>query len=386
MHARPMRLQTILRSNAVVLCAVILVEFGLFEAGLRLKGGSEAAPEFQRLFTPDPVLGYRLKPGSAAHFTTAEFDTDIRINQAGVRDREIGPKAPGERRIVVLGDSLVMAVQVPLEETFAARLEARLKEARPDGPAATPRRFRVINAGVQGYGPVEEYLFHRDVTSALQPDLVLLALYPGNDAVEAGNSARRLGGGGPAGGLDEHRTAFERFTQWRRRLMRRSVVVQVARLRVMTLVGRFGRRPEIDPPLRTFLADAPPEITRGLTVTREAVSRLAALTRSQGSRLVVVLLPARFQLDDADHGRLREIVARSGKTLERDGATRRFTDALAGLDVPVFDALPALREAAKRADVFMQSTAHFTPYGHDALAAILERYLGESGLLEGRER
>ena len=68
---RPMRLHTILRSNAAVLCAVILAEFALFEAGLRLKGGSEAAPEFQRLFTPDPVLGYRLKPGSAARFTTA---------------------------------------------------------------------------------------------------------------------------------------------------------------------------------------------------------------------------------------------------------------------------------------------------------------------------
>ncbi len=375
-----MGIKAALKSNAALLCAVVIVEFGLFEAGFRVKGGTEAAPEFQRLFTPDAVLGYRLKPGATARFTTAEFDTRITINQAGVRDREVGPKAPGERRIVVLGDSLVMAVQVPLEQTFTARLEQLLNDA-----ASPPVTYRVINAGVQGYGPVEEFLFHRDVTSALNPDLVILALYPGNDAVEAANNSLRLRGGetGPeTAGPD----TMARFTQWRRRQIRKSVVLQVARLRVMTLIGRFGWRPEIDPPLRTYLADAPPEITRGLRVTRDAVSQLAALTSSQGARLLVVLLPARFQVDDGDYGRLKEIVERSGKTLDRDAATARFKQALEGLDVPVFDPLPPLREAARTSDVFMQSTAHLTPFGHRALAGILERYLADAGLADGRGR
>jgi lysophospholipase L1-like esterase len=369
-----MGIRTAFTSSAALLCAVIIVEFGLFEAGFRLKGGTEAAPEFQRLFTPDASIGYRLKPGAAARFTTADFDTRITINQAGVRDREVGPKAPGERRIVVLGDSLVMAVQVPLEQTFTAQLERRLNRG-----AGTHGSYRVINAGVQGYGPVEEYLFHRDVTSALRPDIVILGLYPGNDAVEAASAAGRLRDAGERREATRL-SAMDRFTQWRRRQIRRSIVLQVARLRVMTLAGRLGWRPEIDPPLRTYLADAPPEIERGLSVTRDAVSRLAALTASEEARLVVVLLPARFQIDDGDYGRLKEIVARSGKVLVRDLATARFKAALAGLDVPVFDALPELREAARESDVYMQSTAHFTPFGHQALAGILARYLDGAGL------
>jgi len=80
----------------------------------------------------------------------------------------------------VLGDSLVMAVQVPLRDTLTAQLERLL-----NADAVPPATFRVINAGVQGYGPVEEYLFYRDVAAALQPDIVILALYAGNDAVEA---------------------------------------------------------------------------------------------------------------------------------------------------------------------------------------------------------
>lgn len=376
-----MRIKAALTSNPALLCAVILVQFGLFEAGLRLKGGTEAAPEFQRLFTPDPVLGYRLRPGATARFTTADFDTRITINQAGVRDRELGPKAPGECRMVVLGDSLVMSVQVPVDATFVARLERRLNYS-----AIPPISYRVINAGVQGYGPVEEFLFHREVTAALEPDVVILGLYPGNDAVEAGATAYKLREGGTARQAEADLSAWQRFTQWRRRMIRKSIVLQVARLRVTTVLDRFGWRPEVDPPLRTYLADAPPEITKGLAATRDAVSRLDALTRSRGARLVVVLLPARFQVDDGDYGRLKAIVERSGQTLERDRATERFKEALSGLDVPLFDALPALRDAARQSDVFMQSTAHFTPYGHDALAGILERYLTGSVLAQKQGR
>ena len=63
---------------------------------MRMWGSSEAAPAFQGLFTDDPVIGYRLKPGARVRFTTVEFDTEIAINGAGVRDDdEIGPKAAG---------------------------------------------------------------------------------------------------------------------------------------------------------------------------------------------------------------------------------------------------------------------------------------------------
>ena len=67
------------------------------------------------------------------------------------------------------------------------------------------------------------------MTSALRPDIVILALYPGNDAVEAGVSARRLDDAGGKRPADDGLTVPA--PQWRCRLMRRSVVVQVVRLR-----------------------------------------------------------------------------------------------------------------------------------------------------------
>jgi lysophospholipase L1-like esterase len=373
-----MRVKAVLQSNAVLLCAVAIFQFGLFEAGLRLQGGSEAAPEFQRLFMADSTLGYRLKPGAIARFKTPEFDTTIAINAAGLRDREIGPKKPGERRIIVLGDSLVMAVQVPLRETLTSQLERLL-----NADAIPPAVFRVINAGVQGYGPVEEYLFYREVAATLRPDIVILTLYAGNDAVEAANSGYRLRGPGPSLPVDESLSTYERFTQWRRRAIRRSMVLQVTRLRITAAVDRFGwQRPEVDLPLRAYLPEAPPEITGGLKVMAEAVSRLDVLARKQGARLIILLLPARFQVDDEDFRRLRDGVARLGETLERDRATERFKAVLGETGVPVLDVLPALRHAAEGTAVFMRSTAHFTPLGHETIAREIQRYLVANGLVE----
>ena len=127
--------------------AILILQFAVFEVALRTWGSSEAAPAFQGLFEGDPVLGYRLKPGARVRFATDEFDTDIRINSAGVRDdEEIGEKAPDERRILILGDSLVLAVQVPFGKTFGELLERRLNRRE------SALHYRVINGGVQGSG------------------------------------------------------------------------------------------------------------------------------------------------------------------------------------------------------------------------------------------
>jgi hypothetical protein len=42
----------------------------------------------------------------------------------------------------------------------------------------------VLNAGVAGYSPAQEYLWYDAHGAELKPDLVLLAFYPGNDALD----------------------------------------------------------------------------------------------------------------------------------------------------------------------------------------------------------
>src|SRR5579862_918159 len=241
-------------SRLLLAAAILAGQFGLIEAGLRLEGGSEATPAFQALFLQDPQTGYRLKPGAHTRYTTVEFSTEIAINAQGVRDdRDIGPKAPNERRIVILGDSLTMALQVSVDRTFSALLEQRLNAADPS------HQWRVINAGVQGYGAVQEALFYRHVAAAFQPDLVLVASSVVNAPLEAGKQSWLDADGQPAA------DAGDRASTLARRIVRSSMVLQLVNLRYTEFKAHF-QAPVKELPLATYLSDPPPVVDSGLSV------------------------------------------------------------------------------------------------------------------------
>jgi hypothetical protein len=370
--------------RALLFVAIAAVQFAMFETALRTWGHSEAAPSFQALFIPDPMVGYRLRPNARTRFVTAEFDTTIAVNGQGVRDdREIGPKPPDERRIVVLGDSLVLSVQVDTRQTFCHVLEDRLNQSEASRPGRPRVHYRVINAGVQGYGPVEEFLFYREIARAFEPDLVIETIFVGNDAEDAVSSAWRLrapSSTDPAGQSFSD-TVSQPLIGRLRRLVRSSMVLQVLRVRVVSVTGRLSNwisPPE--PPLQTYAATPAPRIAEGLRISRDCVEAIATDAAGFHAKTMVLLIPARFQVDDADYGHLREAVTGAGGRLVRDAGSQRFNEALSELPVPRLDVLPALRAALPGPDVFFQRTIHLTPRGHQIVAAALDNFIRKQGL------
>jgi hypothetical protein len=281
----------------------------------------------------------------------------------------------------------VLSVQVQASETFCARLQQRLNARRAPGDPL----YRVINAGVQGYGPVEELSFFEHVASRFEADLVLVAVYVGNDAMEAYDSGdavlpRSASEQVAAGPVPTITTQPSPWPLWMRRLVRRSMVLQTIRLRTLTLLERYGRVRAIDRALTMYLPVLPPDMERGLAVARECVRRIAATAAANGARTAIVLVPARFQVDDRNYESLEAIVAESGQQLLRDAASERFASSLSGLGLPIVDMLPALRAASGKTRVFMRSTAHFTKDGHEVVADALAGFLNDSGLLDGSGR
>ncbi len=347
---------------------ILAAQFALLEGAFRTFRGGESGPAFQALFMQDPRVGYRLQPGATARYTTPEFSTDLAINAQGVRDDEvIGPKPPGERRIVVLGDSLVLSVQVPFEQTFCHLLETELNLARVGGV-----RWRVINAGVQGYGVVDEYLLFRHVAEQFEPDLVLIAAFPGN-AASAADKAAWLDNDGPVAG------AATTTVSGLRRIVRSSMVLQQARLRYDQLKARI-LAPTPERPLAAFLKEPTPQLAQGLAVAQRATGMIAERAARVGARTAVVLMTARFQTDDPDFGRLAAAVAEAGGELDRHAATDRYRAALAPLGLPMFDLLPVLSAEPNRGELFFQRNVHFTRRGHVVAADAIFRFLTSSGL------
>src|SRR5438094_952807 len=70
------------------------------------------------LYRPAPFCGSALREGAEGWYR-GETKNYIRINQAGLRDREHQVrKPPGTLRIAVLGDSYAEAFQIPMEQAF----------------------------------------------------------------------------------------------------------------------------------------------------------------------------------------------------------------------------------------------------------------------------
>ncbi|MBI3450759.1 MAG: SGNH/GDSL hydrolase family protein [Acidobacteria bacterium] len=117
------------------------------------------------LYQPHPYLPLVLKPGSDYR----DNDTAGHINALGLRGPErSAEKPPGTYRVLCVGGSTTFGAGIVGDEnTWPARLEAKLAAARPD------LRVEVWNAGVPGYTTAENVIYLSLRLVDFRPDLVV---------------------------------------------------------------------------------------------------------------------------------------------------------------------------------------------------------------------
>jgi lysophospholipase L1-like esterase len=122
-------------------------------------------PQSAFRLSPNPILGWELKPGhrDAAADCSISFPY---VNADGLRDREHTVEKPaGRLRIAVIGDSVVLGLNLcALDELIAPSLERVL--ARSD--------VEVIGAGMTGYNTRSEVELLRTKLLKYAPDLVVV--------------------------------------------------------------------------------------------------------------------------------------------------------------------------------------------------------------------
>jgi hypothetical protein len=179
-------LEAPIRTFALSLLATLLALL-LGEGVLRLAGQSYYWAVAKQ---PDASLGWRPGAGISA-WQRLEGAALVQTNARGFRDRDhdAEERPPGlvPVRVVVLGDSFAEAVQVPLEQTWWRLMEAELNAgacAPADRPGPPARPFEVLSFAVSGYSTAQSLLAWRHEALVLDPDIVVLALFLGNDLVE----------------------------------------------------------------------------------------------------------------------------------------------------------------------------------------------------------
>jgi lysophospholipase L1-like esterase len=132
------------------------------------------------IYERDPARFWRLRSYANSDLNPESRDTQL-INSMGLRDDEFpAQKAPGELRVIVMGDSCTFGDGVANWESYANVLEETLGTALPG------RKVQVINAGVPGYTSYQVRTYLERELLKYRPDLVVV--YVGfNDNVPAPN-------------------------------------------------------------------------------------------------------------------------------------------------------------------------------------------------------
>jgi hypothetical protein len=379
---------------SIMALLTVAVAACLLELGIRV-----FRPTGDFLWQWDPHIGMRLIPGKHGRSVKPGlFDVAVDVNSAGFRDREHSlDKAPGVRRIALLGDSFVEAIQVPFEQSVTSLLENRLSRAE------------VMSFGVSGTGTARQYLALRHYALPYRPDIVVLFFFAGNDISD--NSGRLQGkpylpypAVTPTGKLARQPGGEPLFTPFADQSSRLSAAT--ALLKDSWKSYRFVRElldksPEVNRVLfQLKLTSTPPEAVNAPTadqfgfyeiyrselrpewaeawdVTQELILATRKAAVSNGSQFLVVLIPAAWEVYAENwEAVLKRLPAMRDASLDLERPSKRLSAFLSANDVPFVNLLPEFRGAASDSPpLYVKHDAHWTFEGHRLATKVLAENL-----------
>jgi hypothetical protein len=414
---------------ALLSLAAALLLLEMLTRALGLAAPAEPTGNFWRT---DPQTGWSLQPGATGRWFNPpyEYDIDITVNSQGLRDVERTgyEKPPDIYRILLLGDSYVEGLRVPLEQTFGKVLEAELNASAPAG-----LRYEVVNAGVSGWGTDQQLLWLRTEGAKYQPDLVLLAFFPGNDfqniseTLEVANMGRvqkpffhRSEDGltlryhpfdpeaapqpdPPAAAAEPANGAAERLAGLRAWLAGHSAFYRFASTTLDEaapgLALRLAAWGLIDAPQTTATAAMGPdyvpvaygiyrqplaaEWTEAIALAGDLVQAMQDDAAGMGSRLAVVSVPAPEQVYPERWQRiLQSYRAMQADQWDLEQPSRAAQQVAEQAGVPFLDLLPIFRQASESiGPLHLRVDGHWTPAGERLAGEATAEFLRATGLL-----
>jgi hypothetical protein len=296
-------------------------------------------------------------------------------NSRGYYDEEFGPRRPGLRRVLSIGDSYAVGV-VPHQLHFTTVCERMLGEVE------------VCNVGACGVGPSEYLVMLQDERASLEPDVVVVHLFLGNDL-----HGKVLDRSAPALARYFSRDAVLLWTVPERiariRSERTALRAELSAADVQSAQPRFavytGEDPFEELPTLTEETYYESEARQAYTlcfpgeVDWPVVFKLleSMIAAAGETPIGFVLLPDEFQVEDEVWERVREML--DEPRLERDWAQAVLGEWFEREGVPYLDVLPHLRSVEPLADgrrhVFHERDIHLNARGNKVVGQALAQFV-----------
>lgn len=361
------RLRRIALSGAIFLVSCIVALF-LGELCVRLFARQQVILKRPDVWRPAVGIGWTHWPNVRTTVNTGEREVPYQTDKEGFRVGASG-RVEGDKKILLLGDSFMEALQVPYEQSMAGFLEAKL-------PAAVGKTVAVRNTGVGGYSPSQYLLQARQSLAKDHFDLVLVAVFLGNDIEPARHDSYS-----PRAPTTVHHL----------RLPTRLSVSELIDAVLYPINDALEVRSHlfilfknVTTTLRMRLGlsylELPEEVLKReatdpkWNVTAGVLRDIAAVADSSGTPTIVVLLPSAYQVEPKELEQFAAAFKLKPEDIDLDQPNRIMLQDLHDQGLTVIDATPSLRQAVKESTVPLYGAVdvHFSPRGHEvATDAIL---------------
>ncbi len=359
----------------VLLLAPCVVEFLLRLSACR-SGFRSEANHSTVLTVPSWHAHHELEPFQAtdlpASESGAEQTVEFRTNSMGLRGAEIAvPKPRDVFRIICVGDETILAPEVDDASTFVKVLQRRLQ-------AVSNRPIEVINAGVPDYCPLLSYLQVKHRLAGLDPDLII-AHFDMSDVwddrrfrrlTDLGAGEQPLTCANPS--LNNQPRILpltDNFLVWK--WVQSNIGGVLGDASDRSVDDSFG-----DPRSKyDWLSGDPAEWTVSLDLTLSAWDHLAAHCRGRGTRLLLAVQPAPWQISaTASRGaRVPEVNGvYAGTQHDSKIPFERVREFARTRQLQLYDVSTAFRSIRNPDNLFQSTSRGFSAAGHELYAAQLD--------------
>jgi len=349
-----------------VLVVTLLFLGVLIEVAIRMIGVT--AYDYPKdMFQIDDKTDYSLTPNYNGVFEKSEFKTEVHTNALGFRDKDYEQKNEKEYRIVALGDSFTWGgYGTDLEETFIKVLERELNiESELD--------YSVINTGSPGYGTDQESQVLQYKTQELEPDMILVNFFVGNDFfdnLETGEMTVK-------DGLLVRQNDDNTLNKIRFFLQKNLHTYRLVERALLNMFGGF-----IESHVREAVQDDSSQKSlfletlvgsEAMNKTIDILDEIKDYTDSEGIQLAVVVIPIKYQVSESlmntfiQNNLAEETVydmELPQKIINKWGESR---------DVQVIDLLPFLKE--QNDGLYWPLNPHFNVEGNEAVGLYVHEEL-----------
>lgn len=308
-----------------------------------------------------------------------EFASRLKINSKGLRDKEIDYIKPnGIKRIILLGDSFVLAKELPLEKTISKKLEQIL------GANSKNVKYETINMGFGGFGPTAEVVLLEKEGSKYNPDIVIFNFYTGNDVTKidfgaAGSISKEIFQNHDS--LENVNMPVTKIQKLKQFIFRNFFTYSYFTAWVNNIRNKEDASPYYGDSLNK---EYDKNMEAKLEKAKIILKHLKRYADYKGVKLLVVLVPIKEQVDEKKHMEIVDKYKLNLSQIDINKPQKIFMEFGKENNITMLDMLPEFSKRNKNNSFYFEIDGHWNEKGHELAANLIYNKLKSEGFIENK--